>query len=323
VAAMQWRIDRRATVRGMTMKAVRFHDYGPPAVLTVEEVEAPEPEEGELLARVRAAGVNPVDWKLRQGMLKQYMPVPLPHILGLEFAGVVEQVGAGVDGYRRGDEVFGRGTATYAELAIAKADAVARKPQQLSFEQAAAIPIGGGAAWTALFDVAGVEAGQHVLVQGAAGGVGMFAVQLAHWKGAHVSGTASAKNRDYVQSLGADVVIDYTSTRFEDVVRDVDAVIDTVGGDIAERSLTVLKKGGILAEIAGQPPEELAERMGVRAALVMAEANTQRLEQLAQLVIDGVLSVDVEPLPLEQATRAHTLSESRHGRGRLVLRIAN
>ena len=194
------------------MQAVRFHNYGPPSVLVVDRVPTPEPKAGEVLLRVRAAGVNPVDWKFRAGFIRNFMPITLPYTPGVDVAGTVERVGPGVTEFEPGEDVFGRASGTYAEYAIAPVTTIARKPPMGSAStRRRPFTVGGVTAWVGLFDAAHLEAGQRLLVQGGAGGVGALAVQLGHWKGAHVIATASSENVEYVRSLGADEVIDYTS----------------------------------------------------------------------------------------------------------------
>ena len=307
------------------MQASRFHEYGPPDVLRLEEAPRPEPGEGQVLVRVRVAGVNPIDWKLRAGYLQAFMPVELPHIPGFDVAGTVEALGPGVTRFAVGDEVFGRGAATYAQYAVAPATTLAHKPAAISFEQAATVPVGGVTAWAGLFEAARLEPGQRVLVHGGAGGVGSFVVQLAHWKGAHVIATASAANADFVRSLGADEVVDYAAVRFEDVVSDVDVVYDTVGGEVTGRSWGVLKPGGILVVIAGSPDPAAAEARGVRTSGTNAPAVTSPiLQELARLAESGDLRPQVGPtFPLADAAGAHALSETGHGRGRVVLNVAS
>ena len=307
------------------MHAVRFHDYGPPSVLVVETVVRPEPKEGEVLLRVRAAGVNAIDWKFRAGYLKDFMPLELPHILGFDVAGTVEAVGAGVSDFAPGDEVFGRGAGTYAEYAVAPVASLARKPANLSFDEAATLAVGGITAWVGLFDTASLEAGQRLLVQGGAGGVGGLAVQLARWKGAPVIATTSTGNVDYVRSLGADEVIDYTTTTFEDAVDDVDVVLDTVGGKVTDRSWKVLKPGGILVVVAGMPEPEKAAAHGVRTSGVQSpQASRPVLQELATLIEAGSLVAQVgQVFPLSDAAAAHAVAETGHGRGRIVLRIGS
>src|ERR1700722_733244 len=307
------------------MRAARFHEYGPPSVLVIDLVPRPAPQEGEVLIHVRTAGVNPIDWKMRAGYLKTYMPVDLPRIPGLDVAGIVEQVGPGVTEFAAGDAVFGRGTSTYAEYATGPLATLARKPDGVSFDQAATLHVGGVTAWIALFDMAHLEPGQRVLIQGGAGGVGSIAVQLAHWKGAHVIATTSTDNVAYVQSIGADEVVDYTAVKFEDVLRDVDAVIDTVGGEITARSWGVLKPGGIMVVVAGAPDAEAAAAHGVRVSNVAHPAvTTPVLEELARLVAEGDLGPHIGAVfPLEEAAEAQAASETGHGRGRIVLHVSS
>jgi NADPH:quinone reductase-like Zn-dependent oxidoreductase len=314
-----------ATTTAPEMRAARFHDYGPPSVLVIDLVPRPVPQEGEVLIRVRTAGVNPIDWKMRAGYLKTYMPVELPRIPGLDVAGIVEQVGTGVTEFAEGDAVFGRGTGTYAEYATAPVATLARKPDGVSFDQAATLHVGGETAWVALFETAQLEAGQRVLIQGGAGGVGAIAVQLAHWKGAHVIATTSTDNVAYVQSLGADEVVNYTAVKFEDVVHDVDVVIDTVGGEITARSWGALKPGGIMVVVAGAADEEAAAAHGVRVSNVRhPSVTTPVLEELARLVASGDVAPHVGAVfPLEEAAQAQAASETGHGRGRIVLHVSS
>ena len=306
------------------MRAVRFHEYGPPQVLRVETVPRPEPGQDEVLVRVHSAGVNPIDWKYRAGYLKEFMPLELPHIPGFDLAGTVAEVGAGVSDFSTGDEVFGRGSGTYAEYAVAPVTTLALKPVAVSFDQAATLGIGGVTAWAGLFEAAKLEPGQTLLVHGGAGGVGSFAVQLGRWKGAHVTATASAGNLDLVRSLGADEVIDYTAVRFEDHVRDLDVVLDTVGGEVTDRSWGVLRPGGMLVVIAGMPDADRAGSHGVRTSGTQApEVTGPILAKLAALVESGDLDPQVgETFPLADAARAHAASETGHGRGRILLQLS-
>jgi NADPH:quinone reductase-like Zn-dependent oxidoreductase len=307
------------------MRAVRFHDYGPPDVLHVDEVSRPEPGEGEVLVRVHAAGVNPIDWKYRAGYLKDFGPLPLPHTPGFDLSGTVEALGPGVTDFTPGQAVFGRGSGTYAEYAIAPATALAPKPDEITYDQAATIAIGGLTAWSGLIDVANVQPGQRVLVQGAAGGVGSYVVQLAHWKGAHVLGTSSAANLEYVRSIGADEAIDYRSGAIEQTASSVDVVFDTVGGNVLEQSWGLLKEGGILIEIAGTADEETAKRHGVRIGGNRGVENPSAvLRQLADLIVHGDLRAEVgQVFPLDAAAQAHEASEKGHGRGRIVLHVTD
>jgi NADPH:quinone reductase-like Zn-dependent oxidoreductase len=307
-----------------SMRAVRFHDFGQPSVLVVENIARPEPGAGQVLIRVDAAGVNPIDWKIRAGYLKQFMPVALPHILGLDVAGTVESIGEGVTAFAPGDRVFGRGSGTYAEYAVAPVITIARIPEGVSFEQAATLHVGGVTAWLGLFDAGHLEAGQRLLVQGGAGGVGAIAVQLGHWKGAYVIATTSAANVDFVRSLGADEVLDYTSERVEGAVHDVDVVLDTVGGDVTAQSWSALKPGGILVTVVGSADPEVAAARGVRTAAVGHPAETRPyLEDLGALVAAGKLKPEIQRVyTLDEAVAAQAASETGHGRGRILLKAS-
>jgi NADPH:quinone reductase-like Zn-dependent oxidoreductase len=311
-----------------TMQAIRLHDYGGPEHLVLEQVPRPEVQPHAVLVRVHAAGVNPFDWKLRAGHLKAYMPVQLPYTPGIDLAGIADEVGPGVAGLEQGQAVYGTAPGgAYAEYVVAPAVTLAPKPASLSFDQAASVPIGAMTAWRALFEAGGVQAGQRVLIHGAAGGVGSFAVQLARWKGAHVTGTASAANLDFVRSLGAETAIDYRAAPFQTVVQAMDVVLDTVGGDVQEASWPVLRAGGILVSIVGQPSGAKAKAHGVKVATVGPRDPALTgllLRQIADLIDAGEVRVQVTHVfPLAAAAQAHALSETGHGRGRIVLHIAD
>ena len=308
-----------------TIQAIRVHQYGGPEELKLERIPRPEPQAGEVLVRIHTAGVNPIDWKIRAGWLKDFLPMQFPYTSGLDLAGVVEEIGPGVTAFQKGQAVFGQSPkGAYAEYTAAPVEKLAPKPKALNFDEAAAIPIGATTAWQGIFDHGGLQAGQRVLIQGAAGGVGLFAVQFARWKGAHVIGTTSTANVNFVRSLGAETVIDYTSTPVEQVVHDVDLVFDTVGGNTLESSLRVLKRGGTLVTIAGQPPEEKVRERGVRVASLAAQVSSDLLQTFAQLIDEGQIKVFIaEKFPLSQAQQAHERSQSGHGRGRIVLSIAD
>jgi NADPH:quinone reductase-like Zn-dependent oxidoreductase len=302
------------------MRAIRAYDYGGPEVLVFEQAPRPEPRGGQVLIRVLRAGVNPADWKFRAGFMKAFRSLEFPWIPGLDGAGIVEAVGEGVSGFRKGQAVFGRFSGSYAEYAVGDPGELQPKPENLSFEEAAAVPVGGMTAWQVVIETAQVQAGQRVLVHGAAGGVGLIAVQLARWKGAQVTGTASASNLDYVRSLGAEA-IDYNAAPFETIVHDIDLVVDTVGDDLPERSLKVLKPGGALISVAARPSPEMGEERGVR-ILSAARATGDKLKPLTDLIAKGqVKPVAGKIFPLAEARQAHELCETGHGRGRIVLRV--
>lgn len=312
----------------ITMKAVRIHSYGGPDVLVYEDAPRPEPGEGEVLIRVQAAGVNPIDSKVREGQMKGMVAHKLPLILGWDVAGVVEAVGPGVTNLQTGSPVYGSLDMTrdggYAEYALGRASGVALKPATLNPFQAAAVPVVALTAWQALFEVAGLTAGQTVLVHGAGGGVGSFAVQFARWKGARVIATASAHDRDRLQELGADKVVDYKAVRFEDAVQNVDVVLDTIGGDTQERSWGVLKKGGVLVSTVSPPSSETAAAHAVRGELVFVQPNAGQLAEIAGLIDAGKVKLMVETvLPLADAHQAHDSSQSGHKRGKIVLRVVD
>ena len=309
------------------MKAVRIHNYGGPEVLKFEDAPRPRASSGEVLIRVHAAAVNPVDWKIRAGYLKDRIAYVLPFIPGWDVSGVVEATGPEVMKFKKGDEVYARPDITrngaYAEYIVVKATEVALKPRSIDHVHAAAIPLAALTAWQAIFDAAGLSAGQKILIHAAAGGVGGFAVQLAKWKGAHVIGTASARNQAFLRELGVDEPIDYEKAKFEDVVRDVDVVFDTIGGDTQQRSWKVLKKGGILVSIISQPSEKEAAKHGVRLGYVFVQPNAAELAEIAKLVDSGKVKPVVETvLPLSEARRAQELSETGHTRGKIVLKVA-
>lgn len=305
------------------MQAIRFHDYGGPEVLVLDQVPCPEPEAGQVLVRVLAAGVNPADWKMRAGLFKAYGAMPLPSTPGMEGAGIIETVGAGVTAFRPGQEVYGILAGAYAEYALAAVNGIQAKPAQLTFEEAASVPVGALTAWGAVVEAADIQAGQRVLVHGAAGGVGLYVVQLALWKGAQVIGTASASNQDFVRSLGVETVLDYNAAPFETLVHDLDAVIDTVGGDLAERSFKVLRPDGIYVTVAGRLEPDAGKAEGVR-AVTAGRAKPENLAQITDLLASKKLKPFVGTVfPLAEARQAQELSATGHGHGRIILKISD
>jgi NADPH2:quinone reductase len=311
-----------------TMKAATLHRYGDPDVLELEDIARPEPAAGEVLVRVEAAGINPVDVKTRRGQGIAGRLKGFPVILGWDVAGVVEALGAGVTEFAVGDRVYGmirfpeEGKA-YAEYATAPAAHLARAPQSLTPVEAAAVPLAALTAWQAL-EALDLQAGETILIHAAAGGVGHFAVQLAHQKGAHVIGTASAAKEAFVRGLGAERVIDYTQGPFEEKAQDVDAVLVTVAGEVRERSPAVLRPGGRLISIVGLPTNaEAAKAEGRTAGAIMVHPDAGQLQEIASRIDRGDLKPTVSAVfPLAEAAAAHRQSETGKTRGKIVLEIA-
>jgi NADPH:quinone reductase-like Zn-dependent oxidoreductase len=306
------------------MKAIRVQAYGGPEQLRLDDnVPDPLAGDGQVVVRVRATSVNPFDLKLASGAFRQMIPLTLPYAPGGDFAGIVDSIGAGVSGVRVGDGVYGncpRGA--YAEKVAAPAATVAPKPARLSFVDAASVPVAAQTAWQGLFDHGHLDKGQTVLIHAASGGVGTFAVQLAHWKGARVLATASGSNVEFVRSLGADVVIDYKTTPFESVAKDVDVVLDLIGGDTQARSYKVLKRGGYLVATAQPPSPDEAKQHGVQATMMQMQASTALLRQLASLLDAGILRTTVsKTFALAQAADAWQESRGGHTRGKIVLEV--
>jgi NADPH:quinone reductase-like Zn-dependent oxidoreductase len=299
------------------MQAVLIRETGSPDVLHYEEADRPEPGDGEVLISVRAVSINPVDWKQRRGLSQ----TDVPAVLGRDVSGTVEVSRA--EGFAEGDEVFGMAASGgYAEYTTASAAAIAKKPDGLGHEQAAALPVAGMTAWQALFDRGGLEGGQTALIAGAAGGVGHLAVQFAKRAGARVIGTGSSRNRDFVLGLGADEYVDYTEQDVGQAVSGVDVAFDTVGGDTTQSLVPTVREGGTLVTIANAPPEEAAGARGVRAELLVMSPSSEQLARIAELVAAGEVRVELsEVLPLTEVQRAHELSESGHTRGKIVLTV--
>ena len=296
------------------MKSIRVHTYGGPEQLQYEDVPPPQPAAGQVLVRVHAASVNPFDFKLASGAFAKFVPMTLPYTPGGDFAGVIEATGEAV----YGNCPFG----AYAQFVAVSSQTIAPKPAKVSHVEAASVPVAAQTAWQGLFDHGQLQRGQTVLIHAAAGGVGTFAVQLAHWKGARVLATASAANTDYLKSLGADQVIDYKTTPFESVAKDVDLVFDLMGGQTQERSWSVLKPGGRLVATSQPPLQEQAARHNVRATMMNMQATTRNLAELAQLLDAGTMKTVVSQVyPLEQAADAWRESLAGHTRGKIVLEV--
>jgi len=297
------------------MRAVLLSETGGPEVLRIEEVPTPAPGDGQVLLRVRAASINPIDWKFRRGLAQK----ELPAVLGNDVSGTVERSRA--EGFAEGEDVFGFAPeGGYAEFAVAPAAAIAKKPPSLSHDQAAAIPVSGLTAWQALFDRGALQRGQTLLVAGAAGGVGHLAVQFGKHAGARVIGTGSARNSQFVLGLGADEYIDYTSQDVGELFGDVDVAFDTVGGETTETLLPTVREGGALVVIAGPPPEAEAAARGVRVERLSMTVSAEQLAKIAELVALSDVHVEIAgTFSLSQVAQAHELSESGHTRGKLIL----
>lgn len=309
-----------------TMMAWRVHAFGPPEVMRFERVPRPGPGPGEVLVRVEAAGVGPWDGWIRAG--KSALPQPLPLTPGSDLSGEIAATGSGVSGLHVGDQVYGvtnpRFVGAYAEYALASADMVSDKPASLSHVEAASVPVVAVTAWQALFDHARLRAGQRVIIHGAAGNVGAYAVQLARDARLQTIATAATDDISFVRDLGADTVIDYRTQRFEDEVRDVDAVIDLVGGETQNRSFQVLRRGGRLISAVSEPDRKLAEYHGVEASFFLVNVTRRYLTEIARLVDDGKLRTKVGAvLPLAEAREAHLMLERvrPQPKGKIVLAV--
>lgn len=305
------------------MKALLYHQFGGPEVYRIEDVPAPEPGEDEIQVKVDGAGCNPVDWKIREGHFHPDQ-VRFPAVTLREFSGTVTKLGPGVAGIAVGDGVYGitdRGAA--AEFTVASAGAVGPRPKSLDPFVAGLVPLAGMTAWQALFDHGHLEAGQRVLIHAAAGGVGVFAVQLAKWKGAYVIGTASEQNHALLRDLGADELIDYRRQHFEEVVHGVDLVLHAIGPDALPGSLKTLKPGGRLVAISAPPDQEEAHRQGKIAIIFMMQPNPAQLAELARLLDDGTIRTVVDKIvPLEEGPEALAELQKGHTVGKIGLRIS-
>ena len=304
------------------MKAVRIHRFGDPSVLQVDEIDRAKPTGDQLLIKVSAASVNPVDYKIRQGGYPRVTEDKLPITLGRDVAGVVEAAGGG---FKVGDEVYAHldwADGGYAEYAVVAPVGVAAKPKSLDMIQAAAVPLAATTAWQGLFQHGNLKRGQKVLIHGASGGVGGFAVQFAKAEGAYVYATASGEGVQAVREDGADEVIDYKKQKFEDVAKDVDLVFDLIGGDTQARSFAVVKTGGALISTVQEPDKAKAAEKQLTAKRYMAEPNADHLRRIGELIDAGKVKVVVaETVPLEQAAAAHASLENDHPRGKIVLKV--
>jgi NADPH:quinone reductase-like Zn-dependent oxidoreductase len=316
------------------MKAIVLEQFGSADQLLLRELPIPEPEVDEIQIKIAYAGVNPVDWKIRQGLLKDRIPHEFPLIPGWDAAGVVSKVGKHATKFKAGDEVFAYCRkpiikwGTYAEYICYPALLVAFKPSILSFAQAAAIPLAGLTAWQALFDFLHLKRGESILIHAGAGGVGSLAIQFAKYLGTFVYTTASENNHPYVKRLGADVIVDYGKENFVDRIRQVapngiDLVFDTVGGNTLSESFKVMKPGGRLVSIVQPPDQKMAETFQVQAGYVFVQPNGEQLQQIAELIQEGhVIPPEIKELPLEKASQAQQENEQRHVQGKIVLKVS-
>ena len=308
------------------MKAIRIHEFGGPEVLSIDEIQIPQPEKDEVLIRVHATSVNPVDWKIRAGLRKEKFPSKLPLTLGWDVSGVIEATGEKVSDFKKGDEVYGRPDPTkngaYAEYIVVKANLLSIKPINIGHTEAAAVPLAGLTAWQGLFDHGLLKEGQKVLIHAAAGGVGTYAVQFAKSKGAYVIGTASDQNIEFLKKLGADEVIDYHMENFETKLNDIDLVLDMIGGDTQLKSIDVLKPGGRLITTLAPEFVNEAKAKNVHLSSYVAQSIPAQLAEIAQLIDAGKVKPIIDQvLPFTDAKKAHISSEQGHTRGKIVLQV--
>ena len=308
------------------MKAIRIHEFGGPEVLSIDDVDIPKPGKDEVLVKIHATSVNPVDWKIRAGLRKEKFPSTFPLTIGWDFSGVVEELGEKVSTFRKGDEVYGRPdltkNGTYAEYAVVKANTICIKPLSIGHTEAAAVPLAGLTAWQGLFDHGLLKEGQKVLIHAAAGGVGTYAVQFAKAIGAYVIGTSSDYNIDFLKRLGADEVIDYNMDDFEKVLSDIDLVFDTIGGETQLKSLDVLKEGGRLITVLAPEYGAEAKSKKVHLSGFTAQSKANQLKEIGEMIDNGKVKPIVETIyTLSDARKAHIESENGHTRGKIVLQV--
>lgn len=306
------------------MKAIQVARYGQAEALQLQEVPDLEPNDDQVLINVAGSGINPIDWKILSGAMQQYIPLPLPYTPGVEVSGTVAAVGKNVSDFVVGDQVFGfiGIVGGYATQAVSTADRLAHIPATLPLQQAGGVPAAALTAWQALHEHAAIQAGQKVLIHGGAGGVGSFAIQLAHLAGAYVIATSSAKNHEYLRSLGADEVIDYTTSKFEDRVANIDAVIDLVGGDTQTRSWSVIKQGGVLVSPVSAPSAEKAREYGISGKNFATRSDGRQLAEIAALFTTGNLRLEAQVLPPSEVIDAVKQSWGGHTRGKIVLDVS-
>ena len=311
------------------MKSAQINKYGSSEVIEInQKTSEPTVSSGKVLVIIKAAGVNPADWKIREGGLQQLVSLQFPSTLGVDFSGVIKQIGEGISpsDFKQGDEVYGQagvingGSGAFAEMALANTESIANKPKRLSHAEAAGLPLVGVSAWQALVENIGLSKGQKILIHGGAGGIGSIAIQLAKYLGADVATTVSINDKQFVQELGADQVIDYKTQTFEDLLHDYDAVFDTVGGETYRRSFKVIKKGGVIVSMLEQPNSELMSQYGIKAIFQFTQVDRERLTKLAQWADQNNIRVNVEKtFSLDEAGKALDYQKDVHPRGKVVL----
>ncbi|MCS4538076.1 MAG: NADP-dependent oxidoreductase [Thaumarchaeota archaeon] len=312
------------------MKSVQIKGYGGSEVVEINRNTPPlnDPSAGMVLVKVKAAGINPADWKIREGYMQKMIPLQFPSTMGMDFSGVIEKVGNSVPDLKRGDEVYGQagvvngGSGAFAEMALAKVNSMGHKPKTLTHREAAALPLAGVSAWQALVETIKLTKGQKLLIHGGAGGIGTIAIPLAKHLGAYVATTVSTSDKQFAKELGAVEVIDYKTQTFEDLLHGYDAVFDTVGGETYTKSFKILKKGGMIVSMLEQSNQELMSRFGVKAISQFTQVNRERLTKLAQWVDQNNIRVHVDrTFPLEEAAKALDYQKNVHPRGKVVLAI--
>jgi NADPH:quinone reductase-like Zn-dependent oxidoreductase len=306
----------------VNMKAIRIHNYGHSDQIKAENIPTPTPTDNQILVEVHAVGINPIDWKIREGLFKDMMPAKFPLTLGQDFAGKVLQVGEDTHNYQKGDLVYGFAQGSYAEFVLVEESKIAKIPEDVDYVTAAAIPTAGLTAYQLIANAIELKAGQSILIHGAGGGVGSFAVQLAIWKKAKIFATASSADVEYLKALGVQEVINFENEKFEDRVKDVDAVIDLIGEETLKRSYAVLKKGGIIATTVGQLDKKLLEDKGIKGIRFVMKQNSEDLSHLAELVNQKILAPRInEIVPLEEAKRAQDDLQMKHAKGKIILEV--
>jgi alcohol dehydrogenase len=316
----------------LIMKSAQIKRYGGSDVIEINQATTtPTLAVGNVLVGIKAAGINPIDWKIREGYMQQMIPLQFPSTLGMDFSGVIREVGEGVisSDFKQGDEVYGQagvtnsGSGAFAELALANAKHIACKPKRLNHLEAAALPLVGVSAWQALVENIGLSKDQKILIHGGAGGIGSIAIQLAKKLGAYVATTGNTDDKQFIEKLGADQVIDYKTQAFEDLTHNYDAAYDTVGGETYTKSFRVLKKGGIIVSMLEQPNSELMHQFGVKAIFQFTQVNRERLTKLAEF-IDQQNDIDIhidKTFTLDEARNALDYQKDTHPRGKIVLAI--